>query len=145
MKLYMKSLIIIAVITTVGVGGFAAWHYMATPAPAKAKANADEPSIDEVLNQSIEVGPITTNLKDGGIIKTKFELVCSSAKSAEEVKKVSFQIESTIIQYLSGVKKEDLVGANGLDSLEGNVKRKLNQALGSEVIKRVYTTDKLIQ
>jgi flagellar FliL protein len=143
MKLYMKSLIIIAVITTVSVGGFAAWHYMATPAPAK--ANADEPAIDEVLNQSIEVGPITTNLKDGGIIKTKFELVCSSTKSAEEVKKVSFQIESTIIQYLSGVKKEDLVGENGLDSLEGNVKKKLNQALGSEVIKRVYTTDKLIQ
>jgi flagellar protein FliL len=143
MKLYMKSLIIIALITTVGVGGFAAWHYMATPTPAK--ANADQPSIDEVLNQSIEVGPITTNLKDGGIIKTKFELVCSSAKSAEELKKVSFQIESTIIQYLSGVKKEDLVGANGLDSLEGNVKKKLNQALGTEVIKRVYTTDKLIQ
>ncbi|HJV45606.1 MAG TPA: flagellar basal body-associated FliL family protein [Bacillota bacterium] len=143
MKLYVKSIIAIGVISTVVLGGFFTWQKLT--APNEAQANMNEPPIDDLIKQTIVIDPITTNLKDGGIIKAKFELVSSTAKNAEELKKISFKINSIIIQYMNGLKKEDLTGAAGIEALENNLLKKLNDELGGSYIKHVYTTEKLIQ
>ncbi|NRD79375.1 flagellar basal body-associated FliL family protein [Bacillus sp. BRMEA1] len=145
MKLYVKSILILVAITVVGVGGYFAWNQFMHPSKAEAKAKAEQPSIDDLINNSIDVDPVTTNFSDGGYIKAQFKLITNSQKNADEIKKLPFRLEDTIIQTINQMKKEDAVGPNGFTLIENNVKNDLNKALGKTYFTRVYLVDKLIQ
>lgn len=145
MKLYVKSLLIMAGITVIGAGGFFAQYHFVHQGEKLVKAKDKQPSVDEIINESVDTDSITTNFADGGYIKTKFKLITTSPKDAEEIKKLEFRIEDTVIQTINQIKKEDAVGPNGFTLIENNVKKNLNKALGGNYITRVYLVDKLIQ
>ncbi|WP_251554548.1 flagellar basal body-associated FliL family protein [Neobacillus muris] len=142
MKLYIKSIVIIGIITVAGLGGYFGWEYFQKPKDAEAK---ESPSAEELLAMSVDTESITTNFKDGGFIKTKFKLITTSKDKAEELKKLEFRIESTIIQYINEVDKENVNGPDGIISLEDNLKTELNKELGDDSITKVYMIEKIIQ
>lgn len=142
MNLYIKSILIILLITLLGVGGGLIWEKVSTPTEAKAKHSI---TIDDLLQQSIDTDTITTNFTDGGFIKARFKLIATSQKKAEDLQKLSFEVQSTIIQTLNGMKSEDVNGPKGLDFVENLLKKRLNQELGENYIERVYTTEKTVQ
>ncbi len=143
MNLYLKSFLIIAVISIIGVGGFFAWNHFNSPAEEKAKV--EKPTIDEVLKKSVDTEEITTNFADGGFIKTKFKIITTSENNAEEIKKLDFRVEDTIIKSFNSMKKEEASGPKGFTLIEKSLKDKLNKELGSNYITRVYMVDKMIQ
>lgn len=142
MKLYLKSILIIGVITVIGVGGYFIWQYIQTPKEAAAK---EAPTAEELLERSFDTEEITTNFKDGGFIKTKFKIVTTSKDHAEEMKKLEFRIESAVIQYINEINKDSINEPNGILAFEDNLKTELNKELGHKYITRVYIIEKIVQ
>jgi flagellar protein FliL len=142
MNLYIKSTLIIALITLIGVGGILAWEKMNVYSEAKTNETL---SVDDLLKQSVDTGQIMTNCSDGGFIKAQFKLIATSPKKAEDLQKLSFKVQNTIIQTLNGMTSQDFNGPKGFDLVEGLLKKRLNQELGDNDIERVYTTEKTVQ
>jgi flagellar FliL protein len=143
MKLYIKSLMIIGIITIIGVGGLFGWKYYQNH--SKQSASRALPTIDELLKQTVDTEAITTNFVDGGFVKTQFKIVTTSQKNAEEITKLPFRVESSVINSLNAMKKEEALGPNGFKLIENNVKNELNKELGGNYVTRVYATDLLVQ
>ncbi|PFP30800.1 hypothetical protein COJ96_02220 [Bacillus sp. AFS073361] len=140
MNLYKKSMLIIGIITLVGVGGYFGWEKLNAP-----KEEIKEPTAEELLEQSVDTEMITTNFADEGFIKMRFKIITKSKKDAEEIGKLQFHIESSIIQYVNNIKKEEANGPKGLTLIENNLQKVLNQELGTNYITRVYMIDKVVQ
>jgi flagellar protein FliL len=152
MNLFKKTILVIGIITVLGVGGYVVWDQLFTSEKeVKAKdinqsmdTVLDQP-VDELIEQSIDTETITTNFVDKGFIKTKFKIITSSKEKAEEIKKLQFLVESTIIKSLNEMKQEEAKGLQGFTYIETILKDKLNKELGKDYITRVYTVDLLIQ
>lgn len=142
MNLYIKSTLIIALITVIGIGGIFTWKRVTAPSSANTNQTL---SVDDLLKQSVDTEPITTNFTDGGFIKAQFKLVTTSSKKAEELQKLSFEVQNTIIQTLNEMKSNDFNGPEGFDLAENLLKKKLNQVLGKDYIERIYTIEKTVQ
>ncbi|WP_318507815.1 flagellar basal body-associated FliL family protein [Bacillus sp. T3] len=144
MNLLKKSILIVAIITIIGVGAFFAWHLLNNA--DEEKKNSEELTVEELLEISIDTEPITTNLADGSIIKIDFKIVTDSKNSAEEMEKLKFRVESTIIKSLNGMKKKDVIGLEGFTAIQDKLKNELNKEFVSkDMITKVYIVDLLVQ
>jgi flagellar protein FliL len=152
MNLLKKTMLVIGIITVFGVAGYAVWDQLFT-SEKEVKAKDTNQNIDvvldqpvnELIEQSVDTETITTNFVDQGFIKTKFKIITSSKQNAEEIKKLQFLVESTIIKSLNEMKQEEAKGLQGFTYIETMLKDKLNKELGKDYITRVYTIDLLIQ
>ncbi|MCH6263918.1 flagellar basal body-associated FliL family protein [Neobacillus citreus] len=143
MKSLKLFLIAIGVLLLISIGGYFAYqHFLG---PGQTKGEEELPTIDQVLEKSVDTENITTNFANGGFIKTKFKIITTSPKNAEEVKKLQFLVESSIIKTINRMTKEESVGSAGITLIEENVKEELNKELGEKYVTRVYLTDELIQ
>lgn len=104
-----------------------------------------EPSIDEVLEASVDIPEITTNLASNDFIKISFKIETDSEKAKEELEKRDFQVRNAIIYELSEKKAEELQGREGKMNLEDALKVKLNSLMQEGQIKKVYITGSLLQ
>lgn len=104
-----------------------------------------EPSIDEVLESSVDIPEITTNLASNDFIKISFKIETDSEKAKEELEKRDFQVRNAIIYELSEKKAEELQGKEGKMNLEDALKVKLNGLMQDGQIKKVYITGSLLQ
>jgi len=103
------------------------------------------PSIDEVLEASVDIPEVTTNLASNDFIKISFKIETDSEKAKEELQKRDFQVRNIIIYELSEKKSEELQGKEGKMNLEETLKSKLNGLMQEGKIKKVYITGSLLQ
>jgi flagellar FliL protein len=144
MNLLKKSMMIVGMITIICVGTFMVWYFL--NAPNETKQNQDDIPVDELLEISIDTKMITTNLADGNFIKAKFKIVTNSKKTAQEMGKLNFRVENTIIKHINGLEKEDVIGLESFTKLEENLQNELNKEFDSkDYITRVYIVDLLVQ
>jgi flagellar protein FliL len=104
-----------------------------------------EPTIDEVLEASVDIPEVTTNLASNDFIKISFKIETDSKKAKEELQKRDFQVRNIIIYELSEKKSEELQGKEGKMKLEETLKAKLNSLMQEGKIKNVYITGSLLQ
>jgi flagellar protein FliL len=104
-----------------------------------------EPTIDEVLEASVDIPEVTTNLASNDFIKISFKIETDSEKAKEELQKRDFQVRNIIIYELSEKKSEELQGKDGKMNLEETLKTKLNSLMQEGQIKKVYITGSLLQ
>lgn len=104
-----------------------------------------EPSIDEILEASVDIPEITTNLASNDFIKISFKIETDSKKAKEELEKRDFQVRNIIIYELSEKKAEELQGKTGKMNLEDTLKGKLNSLMQDGKINKVYITGSLLQ
>jgi flagellar protein FliL len=71
------------------------------------KSKDKEPSIDEVLEASVHVNDITTNLQDGRYIKLSLTVETDGEEAKQELEKRDFQIRSIILSELADMKSGD--------------------------------------
>ncbi|NMD69125.1 hypothetical protein HHO41_02405 [Bacillus sp. DNRA2] len=143
MNLLKKSLLIIGIITIIGVGAFFVWYFLNAPDETK---NQDDLSIEELQEISLDTEPIMTNLADGNFVKAQFKIVTKSKKTAEEITKLNFRVENTIIKNINGLKKEEIIGLDHFADLEENLKNDLNKEFDSkDYITKVYIVELLVQ
>ncbi len=72
-----------------------------------------EPTIDEIIEASVDIPEITTNLADGSFVNFTLKIQTDSKEAAEELTKRDFQMNNIVIQELSEMTEEDLEGKQG--------------------------------
>ncbi|MBO1510405.1 flagellar basal body-associated protein FliL [Metabacillus bambusae] len=138
-KLLSIMLIIIVSITLIGV--------TALVVVMKFLGNEEhkEPSIEEVVEASVDIPEITTNLSSGNIVRLSFKIETDSKKAKEELEQREFQIRDIIISELANMTAEMLEGKEGMDKLKETVKQKANGLMQEGKVNKVYTTSYILQ
>jgi flagellar FliL protein len=109
------------------------------------EAASKEPTIDEIIEASVEVPEITTNLANGDFIKISFTIQTDSKKAKEELEKRNFQVKNIIITELSELKSEELEGKAGKEKLQEKLKTRFNSIMQKGTIEKVYITSSILQ
>lgn len=138
-KLVMIMAIMLVAIMLVGTIALVAVMKLTGDDPDK------EPSIDEVLEASVDIPEVTTNLASDDFIKISFKIETDSKKAKEELEKRDFQVRNIIIYELSEKKSEELQGKEGKMKLEETLKTKLNSLMQKGKVQKVYITGSLLQ
>lgn len=137
----MISLIIIVSITLIGVVAVVLILNFNKDSGGEEKA----PSIDEVLESSVDIEEITTNLAGRNFIKITLKVQTDSKKGAEELTKRDFQVKNLVIQELSEMTAKDLEGKSGKQQLENTIKSQLNELMQDGQIEKVYIVSYVLQ
>ncbi|MFD1705890.1 flagellar basal body-associated protein FliL [Siminovitchia sediminis] len=111
--------------------------------PGQKEASA-EPSIDDVIETSVDIGEIATNLLDQRYVKISFMVQTDGKKAKSELEKRKFQAQNIIITELSDMKAEDLEGKKGKQSLEELIKVRMNEEMQQGKVVKVYITSYII-
>ena len=109
------------------------------------QSKSSEPTIDEVLEMSVDIKEITTNLASNDFIRISFKIQTDSKKAKEELQKRDFQVNNIIILELSGLEVEEIQGKEGQLKLEETLKTKINEILQEGKVQKVYITQFLLQ
>lgn len=104
-----------------------------------------EPSIEEVIENSVDIPEMTTNLMSNDFIRISFKIQTDSKKAKSELEKRDFQVNNIIIEELSELKAEELQGKKGKEMIETKVKDKVNSLMQEGMVEKVYITSMMIQ
>lgn len=103
-----------------------------------------EPTIDEVLEASVDVPEITTNLASNDFIRISFKIQTDGKKAKEELEKRDFQVKNIIIHTLSEKTAEQVSGNEGQTQLENELKEEINKLMQKGKVEKVYITGSLL-
>lgn len=133
------TLIILVSITLVGVVGLILWLQLNNG------NDSEEPTIDEILQASVDIEEITTNLSGKQFIRISLKIQTDNKKAAEELKKRDFQVKNMVIQELSEMEAKDLEGKAGKQAFEEAIKSQLNPLMQEGKVEKVYIVSYIIQ
>lgn len=106
---------------------------------------AEGPTIDEIIESSIDVPEITTNLSADDFIRLSLKIQTDSVEAAEELTKRDFQVKNIVIQELSEMSAADLEGKEGKQNFENALKLQINELMHDGEVQQVYITSYIIQ
>ncbi len=136
----MMILIALVMVVLIGVVGIVLWLNF-----SKGDAVPKEPSIDEVVEQTVEFEEITTNLNARQFIRISLTIETDSKKAAEELEKRKFQVNSKVIKELSEMSPEDFEGKAGKQAFEETIKAQINPLMQEGEVTQVYIVSYIIQ
>ncbi|WP_280768974.1 flagellar basal body-associated protein FliL [Salipaludibacillus daqingensis] len=139
-RLINIMLIILVALTLIGVIALVLYTQVFQEAEAEG-----EPTIDQVLERSVETEEITTNLLSNHIIRSQFVFQLENEGAKQELEKRNFQIENIIIQQLSDMRDADFQGSEGIKELEGRIRSEVNQIMQEGQVVQVYMNQRVIQ
>lgn len=103
------------------------------------------PTIDEIVEASVDIPEITTNLAANKFIRISLKVQLDSAKAAEELTKRDFQVKNIVITELSEMTPEDLEGKQGKAVFQAALKTKIDELMDAGEVQQVYITSYIIQ
>lgn len=137
----MKILIVaVLVLAATGAGAFFFLGQKAEGSEEKA-----QPTAEELAAMSIDTDVITTNLASPNFGIVQFNILLDSEKTKEEAEKRTPEVRAAIISTVAGFTKEELVGANGIATLEEQLKAKLAEIMQTGNVERVLVTEFKVQ
>lgn len=140
-KLLTVTLIILVTITLLGMIVLALlWQFN-----KKEDTTETEPSIDQIIEASVDIPEITTNLASRQFIRLSLKIQTSDAKAAEELMKREFQVKNIAIQELSEITAQDLEGKAGKQAFQETIKSLLNPLMQNGEIEQVYIVSYILQ
>ncbi|KOY82685.1 flagellar basal body-associated protein FliL [Lysinibacillus sp. FSL H8-0500] len=104
-----------------------------------------EPSIDEIVEATIEVPEITTNLADNRVVRMSLKIQTTNKDAADELTKRIFQVQNIAIQELSEMEKKDLEGKQGKQIFQSSLKTRINELMQEGEVQEVYFTSFITQ
>ncbi|MEK3974544.1 MULTISPECIES: flagellar basal body-associated protein FliL [unclassified Psychrobacillus] len=138
-KVLTIMLIILVSLTLVGVVALIVFLQLNNGDESK------EPTIDEIVESSVDIQEITTNLAGDKFIRISMKVQTDSTEAAEELTKRDFQVKNILITELSEMTPEDLEGKQGKIILESSLKTKINELMDDGEVQQVYITSYIIQ
>ncbi|MFX3674098.1 MAG: flagellar basal body-associated protein FliL [Paenisporosarcina sp.] len=138
-KLLTIMLIILVSITLIGVVALILVMQFSK------ESEIEGPTIDEIIEASIDIPEITTNLSADSFIRLSLKIQTDSAEAAEELTKRDFQVKNIVIQELSEMTPEDLEGKEGKKAFENALKMQINELMHDGEVQQVYITSYIIQ
>lgn len=133
------SLIIVVTLTLVGIIG------LILTLQLKGDTAPKEPTIDDILEASVDVPEIMTNLSGRQFIRISLKIQTTDKKAAAELAKRDFQIQNIVIQELSEMTSKDFEGKAGKQAFEDSIKAQLNPLMQDGEIEKVYIVSYIIQ
>ena len=106
---------------------------------------AKGPNIDEVVDSSVDIDTMTTNLKDNHIVQIAIKIEGNDKKAKEELTKRDFQIKDIMIDELSNMNMQDLQAEKGKQKFKTDIKNRLNKMMQDGEVVNVYITSFVIQ
>lgn len=104
-----------------------------------------EPTADEVVDATVEIPEITTNLAEQQFIKLELKIQADHVKAAEELAKREFQVRDLVIQELSEMTKEELEGKAGKKAFKSTIQSSVNSLLQEGEVEHIYIVSYMIQ
>ncbi|MEK4406891.1 flagellar basal body-associated protein FliL [Sporosarcina sp. resist] len=138
-KVLTVSLIILVCITLIGVVGLILVMQLNKDDEAK------EPTIDEIVESSVDIEEITTNLGNRQFIKITLKIQTDNKLAGEELAKRDFQVKNIVIQELSEMTAQDLEGKAGKQAFEDALIAHLNPLMQNGEIQKIYIVSYIIQ
>ena len=138
-KLLTIMLIILVTITLIGV------IVVVLLTQLDKSSATPEPTIDEIVESSVDIPEITTNLSDGGFVRISLKVQASDKKAGEELLKRDFQVKNIVIQELSEMQKESLEGKQGKIAFQNAIKSQVNELMQDGEVTQVYITSYVLQ
>nr|WP_249365282.1 flagellar basal body-associated protein FliL [Cytobacillus citreus] len=137
-KLLMIMIILLVAITLVGAVAVIVVKELNS-------SGTKEPTIDEVLESSVDIPQITTNLASNDFVRISFKIQTDSKNAKKELEKRDFQVKDIIIQELSEMEAKDIQGKEGQNKLKEDLKTKINEIMQKGQVEQVYITENLLQ
>ncbi|KOP79045.1 flagellar basal body-associated protein FliL [Lysinibacillus sp. FJAT-14745] len=137
----MLTMIIIVLVAIILIGGICFVLFTQFNKSAKSL----EPTIDEIVQASVEIPEITTNLADNKIVRFSLKIQTSSKDAAAELTKRDFQVKNIVIQELSEMQQKDLEGKQGKQVFQKSLKTKINELMQEGEVQEVYFTSFITQ
>lgn len=134
-------LIILVTITLVGIIGVILYLQL----DKEVEAEPEEPTIDSIIESSVDIPEITTNLSSNQYIRLSLKIQTDNLEAAEELSKREFQVNNIVIQELSEITSKELEGKVGKQAFEELLKTLLNPLMQSGEIEHVYIVSYIIQ
>lgn len=131
---------IIFLMISVGAIAFAYFYYLNHQAEA-----VNGPTVDEIVESSLEIPEIITNLLGDEYIRVSFTIETDSEETKSELEKLDFRVNNIIIKHLSNLESEELEGLEGKTRLENDLKEQINEVLPRGKVVKVYITSIVIQ
>ncbi|WP_409294370.1 flagellar basal body-associated protein FliL [Peribacillus sp. SCS-26] len=141
-KKKLVTIMLILVLSITLIGGIALVVVMKFTGDEKAHA---QPNIDEIVEASVEVPEITTNLSSGDFIRISFTVQTDGKDAKEELEKRNFQVKNIIVSELSDMKAADLTGKAGKEKFEELLKGRIGSLMQEGKIVKVYITSSILQ
>jgi len=104
-----------------------------------------KPNIDQILESSVDIPEITTNLAANKFIRISLKVQTDSVEAAEELTKRDFQVKNIVITELSEMTPAELEGKAGKTMFESALKTKIGELMDDGEIQQVYITSYIIQ
>ncbi len=139
-KILTTLLIIITSISIIGIAALYVIQQFAENSQEK-----KEPTIDEVLERTVEVPEITTNLASNNIVQLTLKIETTNKKAKKELEKRDFQVRDIVIFVLSDMKASELEGQNGMNILKEKIKNRINGLMQNGEVKEIYITSFILQ
>lgn len=99
-----------------------------------------------LAERSVDTDVITTNLASSGhFAVVQFNILLNNVKTKKELEKRTPEVRAAIIATIAGFTKEQLIGREGIATLEAELSAKLDQIVQSEQINRVLVTEFKVQ
>lgn len=137
-KLLTIMLIILVTITLIGV-------IVLVLLTQLNKDGSSGPTIDEIVESSVDIPEITTNLADGSFVRITLKIQASDKKAGEELLKRDFQVKNIVIQELSEMEAEALEGKQGKVTFQNTIKSQINELMQHGEVTQVYFTSYVLQ
>ncbi|MEK4385133.1 flagellar basal body-associated protein FliL [Solibacillus sp. FSL W7-1464] len=109
------------------------------------KEKPDGPTIDDIIESSVDIPEITTNLADGSFVRITLKIQASDKKAGEELFKRDFQVKNIVIQELSEMEEEALEGKQGKITFQDAIKSQVNELMQEGEVTQVYITSYVLQ
>lgn len=106
---------------------------------------AIEPTIDEIVEATVEIPEITTNLADKRVVRLSLKVQTTSKDAVAELTKRVFQVQNIAIQELSEMEQKDLEGKQGKQIFQKSLKTRVNELMQEGEVQEVYFTSFITQ
>lgn len=138
-----KMKILIILVLVLAASGAGAFFFLGQE--AEGSAEKKQPTAEELVSMSIDTDIITTNLASPNFGVVQFNILLDSEKSKEEAEKRTPEVRAAIISTVAGFTKEELVGPEGISTLEEQLKGKLGDIIQTGNVERVLVTEFKVQ
>ncbi|MCD7033773.1 flagellar basal body-associated protein FliL [Metabacillus sp. GX 13764] len=138
-KLLTVMLVIITAITLIGVTALVVYMNVFN------QKEGGPPTIDQVIEMSVDVPEITTNVEDENIVRMALKLETNSKKGKAELEKRLFQVNDLVISELSNMKVSQLEGKKGMEQLKSVIAKRTNALMKDGKVEKVYVTSFIMQ
>ncbi|ALC81062.1 MULTISPECIES: flagellar basal body-associated FliL family protein [Bacillus] len=125
-----KKLVNVSVIVIVAIAALCTAAFLVLKSSLIEDSNK-EPTIDEVLEASVDINDVITNLQGDSIVRISLKLETDSKKAKEK--------DSTI-ELLANLKADEIEGAKGKVAFKNKLKEKVNAYMREGQITKVYIT-----